>query len=29
VKPEAKGWFSWLRRGAQKSAGGTGTAGGH
>jgi protein phosphatase len=29
VKPKAKGWFSWLRRGAQKSAGGNGTAGGH
>ena len=29
VKPEAKGWFSWLRRGAEKSAGGNGTAGGH
>ena len=28
LKPEAKGWFSWLRRGAQKSAGGNGTAGG-
>jgi PPM family protein phosphatase len=29
LKPEAKGWFSWLRRGAHKSAGGNGTAGGH
>lgn len=29
LKPEAKGWLSWLRRGAQKSAGGNGTAGGH
>jgi PPM family protein phosphatase len=29
LKPEAKGWFSWLRRGAHKSAGGNGSAGGH
>ena len=29
LKPEAKGWFSWLRRGANKSVGGNGTAGGH
>ncbi|HSC45242.1 MAG TPA: Stp1/IreP family PP2C-type Ser/Thr phosphatase [Candidatus Acidoferrum sp.] len=29
LKPEPKGWFSWLRRGAQKSAGGNGTAGGN
>ena len=29
LKPEPKGWFSWLRRGAHKSAGGNGTAGGH
>jgi serine/threonine protein phosphatase PrpC len=28
LKPEAKGWFSWLRRGAHKSAGGNGSAGG-
>jgi serine/threonine protein phosphatase PrpC len=28
VRPEAKGWFSWLRRGANKSVGGNGTAGG-
>ena len=28
LKPEAKGWLSWLRRGAPKSAGGNGTAGG-
>jgi protein phosphatase len=27
-QPEPKGWFSWLRRGAQKSAGGNGSAGG-
>jgi serine/threonine protein phosphatase PrpC len=27
-KPEPKGWFSWLRRGAQKSEGGNGSAGG-
>src|SRR5438552_14787843 len=27
-KPEAKGWFSWLRRGAHKSEGGNGFAGG-
>ena len=27
-KPEAKGWFSWLRRGAHKSEGGNGSAGG-
>jgi len=29
LRPEPKGWFSWLRRGAQKSAGGNGSAGGH
>ena len=29
LKPEVKGWFSWLRRGAHKSAGGNGSAGGH
>ena len=29
VKPEAKGWFSWLLRGRNKSVGGNGTAGGH
>jgi serine/threonine protein phosphatase PrpC len=29
LKPEAKGWFSWLRSGANKSVGGNGTAGGH
>lgn len=29
LRPEPKGWFSWLRRSAQKSAGGNGTAGGH
>src|SRR5262244_4468675 len=29
LKPEPKGWFSWLRRGAHKSASGNGTAGGH
>ena len=29
LKPEPKGWFSWLRRGAHKSAGGNGSAGGH
>jgi len=29
LKPERKGWFSWLRRGAHKSAGGNGSAGGH
>ena len=27
-RPEPKGWFSWLRRGAQKSEGGNGSAGG-
>ncbi len=27
-RPEPKGWFSWLRRGAQKSGGGNGSAGG-
>ena len=27
-RPEPKGWFSWLRRGAQKSQGGNGSAGG-
>lgn len=29
VRPEPKGWFSWLKRGANKSVGGNGTAGGH
>ena len=29
LKSESKGWFSWLRRGADKSVGGNGTAGGH
>ena len=29
LKPEPKGWFSWLRRGAHKSASGNGSAGGH
>jgi serine/threonine protein phosphatase PrpC len=29
LKPEPKGWFYWLRRGAHKSAGGNGSAGGH
>jgi protein phosphatase len=29
LKPEAKSWFSWLRRGAPKSASGNGSAGGH
>jgi serine/threonine protein phosphatase PrpC len=29
LRPEPKGWFSWLRRGAPKSAGGNGSAGGH
>ena len=28
LRPEEKGWFSWLRRGAPKSAGGNGSAGG-
>jgi serine/threonine protein phosphatase PrpC len=28
LKPEPKGWLSWLR-GAHKSAGGNGSAGGH
>jgi protein phosphatase len=28
LKVEPKGWFSWLRRGAQKSASGNGSAGG-
>jgi len=28
LKSESKGWFSWLRRGADKSLGGNGTAGG-
>lgn len=28
IKPESKGWFSWLRPGAHKSAGGNGSAGG-
>ncbi len=27
-RPEPKGWFSWLRRGAHKSEGGNGFAGG-
>src|SRR6266516_3129490 len=27
-RPEPKGWFSWLRRGAHKSEGGNGSAGG-
>jgi PPM family protein phosphatase len=29
LRSEPKGWFSWLRRGAPKSAGGNGFAGGH
>jgi PPM family protein phosphatase len=29
LRPEPKGWFSWRRRGAPKSAGGNGSAGGH
>jgi serine/threonine protein phosphatase PrpC len=29
LKPEVKSWFSWLRRGAPKSASGNGSAGGH
>ena len=29
LKSERKGWFSWLRRGVNKSVGGNGTAGGH
>jgi PPM family protein phosphatase len=29
MRPEQKGWFRWLRRGAPKSAGGNGSAGGH
>jgi len=29
LRPEPKGWFSWLRREANKSVGGNGTAGGH
>jgi protein phosphatase len=29
LQPEPKGWFSWLRRGAHKSASGNGSAGGH
>ncbi|HVH50195.1 MAG TPA: Stp1/IreP family PP2C-type Ser/Thr phosphatase [Candidatus Bathyarchaeia archaeon] len=29
LKPEPKGWFSWLRPGAHKSASGNGSAGGH
>ena len=29
LQPEPKGWFSWLRRGAHKTAGGNGSAGGH
>jgi PPM family protein phosphatase len=28
MRPEQKGWFRWLRRGAPKSAGGNGSAGG-
>jgi len=28
LKPERKGWFSWLRHGAHKSAGANGSAGG-
>jgi len=28
IKPQPKGWFSWLRKGAHKSAGGNGSAGG-
>ena len=28
-RPESKGWFSWLRRGARQSASGNGSAGGH
>jgi serine/threonine protein phosphatase PrpC len=28
-RPESKGWFSWLHRGAHKSASGNGSAGGH
>jgi PPM family protein phosphatase len=28
IQPEPKGWFSWLRPGAHKSAGGNGSAGG-
>jgi PPM family protein phosphatase len=28
LKPEPKGWFSWLRRGAHQSTGGNGSAGG-
>ena len=28
IRPEPKGWLSWLRRGAPKSAGGNGSAGG-
>ena len=29
IKPEPRSWFSWLRRGVKKSAGGNGSAGGH
>ena len=29
LKPEPKGWFSWLRRGAHKSVSGNGSAGGN
>jgi protein phosphatase len=29
MRPDPKGWFSWLRGGAHKSAGGNGSAGGH
>jgi serine/threonine protein phosphatase PrpC len=28
LRPERKGWFSWLRRGAHKSADANGSAGG-
>ena len=28
IRPQPKGWFSWLRKGAHKSAGGNGSAGG-
>jgi protein phosphatase len=29
LETDSKGWFSWLRRGAQKTAGGNGSAGGN
>ena len=29
LESDSKGWFSWLRRGAQKKAGGNGSAGGN